>query len=715
MPERQPLADRLGQRTVGGDRIGDHLERRRGFPDHVGRDRSGDGSSPRAANHDEVGSLWNGPQPGASVDLDHGCRLRRHLDREARPGVAIREHLGLDAAMLGGKARRHLPGRQLRLGIEGHGRAQGGLGRWIVGSGPRDLCTQQMRAPGQPGRPGRERIDLERPRHSGRADLGLLEISGTIGRRRRAQALPQLDEPVERVSLDLVRDRVATGLDRIGDDLVRRDRAHLDEHLDETLPRGVVDRSLVVPRDADRLGTRRGPCRSKPGDEDARRNHDKPTFSRKRAQGYAPWPRSGVQVSHPASVRPRPSPRAPKAGNVRPKLRKVDRFAHDRSDQSLVILRDPLGLCDPFAIDADFAPVLDLLDGSRTVAQIRQSLLLRGALDLPGADLASFVDALSEAGWLDDDRFASLWAQAHTAFLETDPRAPTLAGTLYPSDPGALRAELRCALPDAPRIASPSSVVGIVAPHGPAKAVGTILDRTLRELPRPDDVDVLVILGTDHGTGRLPYAVTHRRYATPLGTVPPATPLLQALERRLPWAFREEIRHRGGLSIELAVLYLQAVYADACPPLLPVLCGRTVLSSSEQAPHVDAFIGTLETLLEGRRVLWWASAELSHAGVAYGRPEVTASIAADIAARDEACLDALRIGKARVLAQRCAQSHPQGRPSGGAALTTLARLLPVGYRAELTGYEATIETTRAAPGAPSGLVGMAGMRIHAPT
>jgi AmmeMemoRadiSam system protein B len=400
------------------------------------------------------------------------------------------------------------------------------------------------------------------------------------------------------------------------------------------------------------------------------------------------------------------------ADRVRPKLRTVDRFLHTREDERLLVLRDPLGLCESFAIDEEFAPVRDLLDGSRTVAQIRQSLLMRGALDLTQGELSSFVEALSEAGWLDDERFTDRWAEAHAAFLETDPRAPTLAGTLYPADPVAVRAELRSALPDAPaRVASGSSVVGVVVPHGPIATTAGILDRTLRQLPSADEVDAVVILGTDHGTGRLPYAVTRRRYSTPLGTVPTATSIVDALERRLPWVVREEIRHRGGLSIELSALVLQALYEADCPPIVPVLCGRTILSSPEQAESVASFIATLDALVDGRRVLWWASAELSHAGVAYGRPALTASMADDVRRRDRACLDALACGSASALAQRCAEPHPQGRPSGGAALTTLVRLLPAGYRAELTGYEAR----PAEPGMPSGLQGMAGMRFHAPS
>lgn len=392
----------------------------------------------------------------------------------------------------------------------------------------------------------------------------------------------------------------------------------------------------------------------------------------------------------------------------RPKLRTVERFEQVRDDQRLLVLRDPLGVSEPFALDAEFTPVLDMLDGSRTVAQIRQSLLMRGVLNLPADELAAFVRDLSAAGWLDDELFSTRWARAHRTFLETDPRTPALAGALYPAEPEALRATLSCALPACPdRTVDDSAVTGIVAPHGPLELVSSVLDLTLRQLPDPDLVDLVVVLGTDHGPGLLPYALTRRRYATPLGAVPTASRICAALERRLPWVTREEIRHREALSIELAALYLQALYGERCPPMLPVLCGQTVLSSAERVSEVEAFIGTLETLVEDHRVLWWASAELSHGGPAYGRPEMTSRMTADVAARDEACLQALRHGRAERLAVHCTEAHPQGRPSGGAALTTMVRLLPVGYRTELVAYE-----TKTVPGPVPGVVSMAGIRFY---
>jgi len=393
----------------------------------------------------------------------------------------------------------------------------------------------------------------------------------------------------------------------------------------------------------------------------------------------------------------------------RPKLRKVDRHAHQRGPEALLVVRDPLGLADPFAIDAEFGVVLDLLDGTHTLSQVRQSLLMRHGMDLPLEDLRGFVGDLRDAGLLDDETFRDRWAQAHTDFLEATERAPVLAGVVYPEHPGELTASLERAVPSTvARIDPASRTCGLVVPHDPpdrAAAVG-LLDRTLRGLPPADRLEAVVILGTDHGPGLVPYVVTNKPFTTPLGSVPCASAFANALLRRLPWVGREEIRHRDAISIEIAVVYLQHLYGETCPPIVPILCGQTVLEPREGSEdQAERFVVAMESLLEDRDVLLWVSAELTHAGEAYGRPALSEAGAAAVEQRDRDLVEALRRGKADGIAAACSANHPQGRPSGGPALSTVARLLPETARAQLVQY--------ALVDAPDGTgkVGQAGVRM----
>lgn len=397
----------------------------------------------------------------------------------------------------------------------------------------------------------------------------------------------------------------------------------------------------------------------------------------------------------------------------RPKLRRVERVERDLEGERVLILRDPMDVAESFALDAEFAPVLDLLDGSRTVLQVRQSLRMRGVLDLPVDALNAFVDDLRAEGWLDDHVFRDKWAALHADFLDEDPRAPRFAGLLYPDDPAALRSAYAKVLGDGPRVSPTSSLVGLLVPHGPLDLVGEILAETLVDLPPAEDLDCIVVLGTDHGPGLLPFAAARRGFDTPLGPVPAHAALLDALDRHIAWAFREELRHRAAHSIELSALTLRAIYGDAVPPIVPILCGAGVLRARDPEA-AERFVTALELLLEDRRTLIWGSAELSHGGVAYGRPTLDDAGVAALEDRDRACLDDLVHGRLRALSRRCKEEHPQGRPSGGAVMATLRQLLPEA-RAELTSYRAiSLRSDAAEPGARASghnIAGLAGVRF----
>ncbi len=394
----------------------------------------------------------------------------------------------------------------------------------------------------------------------------------------------------------------------------------------------------------------------------------------------------------------------------RPKLRKLDRTVLRRGDEALIVLRDPLGISEPAAFPHEAAQVLDMLDGQRTAAQIRQSLFLRGRMNLSLEDVLGLVDELGTAGFLDDDHFRDMWSAARTEFMANELRMPRFAGVLYPGDGEALAA----ALPEPGAGFLPNSqVIGVLLPSQPIEArghVAALVAQTLRGLPVPEQIDLVVLLGTDHHPGRLPFAITAKSYSTPLGPLTSDASLVEAIERRLPWIRREEMRHRETISLELAAVTLHGAYGDACPPILPVLCGQTALGSGEDETATDAFLATMEHVLEGRRVLWWISAELSHAGPAFDRPLLTPADVQSLRERDLGCIDSLCAGRPEQLVQRCMENGDLfGPPSGAATLSTLARLLPVGYRAELVEY-----LTVHPPGHDEGWVGLVGMRFHTP-
>ncbi len=392
----------------------------------------------------------------------------------------------------------------------------------------------------------------------------------------------------------------------------------------------------------------------------------------------------------------------------RPKLRNVDRIPLRRDGEDHVVLRDPMGIAETIAIDAAFVPVLDALDGTRTPVQIRQSLLMGRSLDVDLDDLRTFIADLEGAGLLDGDAFRARWAQCHAAFMAAPTRAPMLADTLYPSDPEALRTALHAALgpPPAP---GERRARAVLLPHSPPGVVGHVVAATLRCLPPPDAIDAVIMLGADHHPGLLPFALLDKPYETPLGVVPCASPIVHALQRRVPWLEREAIRHRLAHSLEWATVYLQHAWGERMPPCVPLLCGAAAIVGDDGLhAGVAELVAALDALTDDARVLIVAVAEFTHAGAAYGRPSLDDGGRDALAMRDRAVLGAVLRGRTREVLAEAEDRLAQGRPSGLPTLVVLSELV--------TGLTGTVCEQALVPigaGDARGWVGIAGACFRA--
>lgn len=405
------------------------------------------------------------------------------------------------------------------------------------------------------------------------------------------------------------------------------------------------------------------------------------------------------------------------AAPERPKLRRLERFYLPGGEDEHVVLSDPLGIAPLEKLDRDFEIVLDALDGTKSIAQIRQSLSMMHGLSIPRQELDTFVAHLDTDGFLEGESFSRLQAAAVSAFDHNECRATSVAGTLYPDDPSALRTLLTSVLPDpASRIQHASRTRGVLVPHHDFQAAGSVLDPALRDLPNPEDVDLVVVLGTDHAPGMRAFAGTDKDYETPFGTVRTDFELADSLFDKVPWLVAESLRHRTAHSIEFACVLLRYLYEDRCPPMLPILCGRTLLGSDTGYRARDELLAAIAALRGERRILWWASAELSHVGGAYGTTasEDDSRLLKIARTHDARCLERIAANDRHALTRALERAPPTVRPSGAAAIDTITHAFGHDVGVEIGVDSSTYESVALSfPHLPglSGWAGLAGVRF----
>jgi hypothetical protein len=190
----------------------------------------------------------------------------------------------------------------------------------------------------------------------------------------------------------------------------------------------------------------------------------------------------------------------------------------------------------------------------------------------------------------------------------------------------------------------------MVCPHiDYARGHATYAELWQRARSGLEEIELAIVLGTDHMGGPGTMTLTRQSYATPLGVLPTDVGVVEGVADVLgpDTAFAEEVHHVNEHSIELALVWMQH-FLDGRPcRVVPVLCGSFHnFVTGEDDPgsdeRIDAAIAALRQATAGRKTLVIAAGDLAHVGPAFGDTDPLDSVAlTGLAARDDATISAI--------------------------------------------------------------------------
>ena len=384
--------------------------------------------------------------------------------------------------------------------------------------------------------------------------------------------------------------------------------------------------------------------------------------------------------------------------NDRPRLRHVEPRRVQYQGQPFIQLHDPLGIAErTILLPEGMAPLIALADGTRDAAGMQASMLLRTGVHIPQEQILELIQGLDEACLLDNDTYEAAVAAALTRYREADSRQPSHAGAVYPDS----RARLAAALSDyedraetVQPLPASARVTGVVSPHIDYergwKTYAQLWGRCSGTL---DDVELAIILGTDHKGGPGALTLTRQSYASPLGTLPTDRQVVDGLVGVIGEneAFGEEIHHLSEHSIELAAVWFQrSIGCDV--PTLPILCGslfEVVAGGSEVEGYgrLDDAIGYLEGVMRERRTLVIAAGDLAHVGPVFGDPRpIAAPGRTSLAAADARTIAAIDAGDAQGFLDISRDERDARKICGISPIYIALRLLK-GSRGASLGYD----------------------------
>ena len=371
-----------------------------------------------------------------------------------------------------------------------------------------------------------------------------------------------------------------------------------------------------------------------------------------------------------------------------PKLRPLNIQWVDWESRPMVSLQDPLrlgggGILVPEAM----AQLLALCDGTRNLDELRRGFIVCTGIDLLPSRVESLVQALDDAFMLENPRFHHALAQAVDTYRRAPFRAPALAGGGYPADPKELQFALDHYSQQAEPVdlPAPGTLVGLISPHIDfARGWRTYAETWRLAQSEAEAAERVIILGTDHAGIPGSLTLTRQSYATPWGTLPTDTEVVDKLALILgeEQAFAQEAHHIGEHSIELAAVWLHYITGGKPKTLVPILCGGPEPFLERRDGGAAAPWEVVDLLAEvaaSDNTLVVAAADISHVGPTFGDTDPLDEAAkSEIKASDELWLEAACAGGSSRLRDHMVQSGDPTRICGATPIYLLSSILGCG-------------------------------------
>jgi len=343
----------------------------------------------------------------------------------------------------------------------------------------------------------------------------------------------------------------------------------------------------------------------------------------------------------------------------RPKIRRLQVSAGQWQGQPVAVLQDPLGIIDrAVAVPRDIVPLLELCDGTRDVSTLSTALELRTGFKVSPDYIRRMLNELDEALLLENERFTRAYRDTVDTFRAAPYRLSSLAGAVYPADPEGLERTFKgyfdSVSPEVEDIPEVGRIRGLVSPHIDYARGAAIYARVWRQAAAAvREVDMAVILGTNHQNCRNLITLTRQNYFTPWGILPTAVDVVDELAASLgEEVFAEELHHRPEHSIEIVAVWLHYLVKDRACMLVPVLCGsfQRFIEGAErpdESREIELLVNTVRKAAEGRRTLIVAAGDLAHVGPAFGDSyPIGPAEKAGMSAADAEMMDAVSKGDA---------------------------------------------------------------------
>jgi AmmeMemoRadiSam system protein B/AmmeMemoRadiSam system protein A len=183
-------------------------------------------------------------------------------------------------------------------------------------------------------------------------------------------------------------------------------------------------------------------------------------------------------------------------------------------------------------------------------------------------------------------------------------RESVIAGSWYPGDPATLTKEIKGYLAHVPQHTIQGELVALISPHAGYIYSGQVAAHAYKLL-EGKEYDIVVIVAPSHRAYFKGASVYPKGgYRTPLGIVPVAEEITEALMKKSPLIDFIPQAHAQEHSLEIQLPFLQVVLKDF--RLVPIVMGQ------QDLPMCKELSAAIADVIKGKNALVIASTDLSH-------------------------------------------------------------------------------------------------------
>jgi len=190
------------------------------------------------------------------------------------------------------------------------------------------------------------------------------------------------------------------------------------------------------------------------------------------------------------------------------------------------------------------------------------------------------------------------------AMSEQHVRESVIAGSWYPGDPARLTKDIKGYLKQVPEHTIEGELIALISPHAGYLYSGQVAAHAYKLL-EGKEYDIVVIIAPSHRAyfqGASVYPMGG--YRTPLGIVPIAEEITEALMKKSPLIDAIPQAHSQEHSLEIQLPFLQVVLKDF--RLVPIVMGQ------QDLPMCKELSAAIADVIKGENALVIASTDLSH-------------------------------------------------------------------------------------------------------